>query len=142
MFGTFFFSLLCSHLAWRAKRSYVFQDYIWHPPYYPWHQPAYPRPRNPLTTLISGPTAGGPWGALGSDDSPRAISSDWFDVVCPMEERMIINSDTGKDPVRWNDAKVVMDHWVELLQSTKARCVEVVPTEYEKDNFPQTFDLW
>ena len=134
------FSLLCSHLAWRSGRAYVFQDYVWKPEYYPWRVRDWPWPRNPLTTLISGPTAGGPWPA--GDNTPRSVREEWFDKVCPPEEREIIDTDVGKEPVRWSDGKTMMDHWVKLLTDSKKKCVEAVPSLSKKDGYPQVFDLW
>jgi hypothetical protein len=131
-------SLLCAHLAWRVKRAYVFQDYVWKPEYYPWRIREWPWPRNPLNTLISGPTAGGPWGP--SDDTPRSVSEDWFDVVCPPKERELIVSTDVKAPVNSQDGKTMMDHWVYRLMQSDARCVEVVAKK--GDHFPQVFDLW
>jgi len=132
--------LLCSHLAWRSKRAYVFQDYVWSPTYYPWRVREYARPRNPITTLVSGPTAGGAWEE--GDDSPRAVSAEWFDVVCPKGERELIDSYWGKEPVQYSDGKTMMDNWVNILTNSEARCIEIVPNSKGQDNFPQVFDLW
>lgn len=129
--------LLCSHLAWRANRSYVFQDYIWKIEYFPWK--VYGQvPRTPLNALIAGPTAGGPWSV--DDPSPRAISDVWFHTVCPESEVISIDASQMKNPVRGKTADLVMDYWVDLLSNHPARCIEVVSGS--GDDFPQTFDLW
>ncbi|KZT40025.1 hypothetical protein SISSUDRAFT_1070343 [Sistotremastrum suecicum HHB10207 ss-3] len=132
--------LLCSHLAWRAKRAYVFQDYVWKVDYYPWRTPNWPWPRMPLTALIAGPTAGGPWEA--DDLTPRSVREDHWEKVCPPEDTEIIDSDVAKGPIRDAPGNEVMDHWVKLLTESTKRCVEVVPTLSGGDMFPQTFDLW
>lgn len=132
--------LLCAHVAWRAKRAYVFQDYYWKPEYYPWRVPDWPWPQNPLSTLISGPVAGGPWEE--GDDTPRSVREEWFAKVCPPEDTEIIDTDVGKEPVRWKDGQTMMDHWVKLVSESKKRCVEIVPSLSGKDGYPQIFDLW
>ncbi|KAJ7247751.1 hypothetical protein C8J57DRAFT_1673558 [Mycena rebaudengoi] len=84
--------LLNAHLAYVSNRSYVFRDYIWHPSHYPWPRQKWleSNPRNPLTTIISGPIAGGAFEP--GDSTPRSISEAWFDVVCPKERRRYINT--------------------------------------------------
>ncbi|KIJ54042.1 hypothetical protein M422DRAFT_154220 [Sphaerobolus stellatus SS14] len=130
--------LLCSHLARRSNRAYVFQDYAWNPEHFPWKFDGVPY--TPLNALMAGPTVGGPWNI--NDKSPRAISSRWFDKVCPPEERTIIRASDAKDPIRGKDAKTTMDYWAKILEDMPDRCVEFVNGDMEKDHWPQTFDLW
>ncbi|KAF8529746.1 hypothetical protein BU17DRAFT_6062, partial [Hysterangium stoloniferum] len=129
--------LLNSHLAWRAKRSYVFQPYEWRQWYFPWNVTTW-TPHTPLNALIAGPTAGGPWSA--NDPSPRAISETWFDTACPPEDTFTIEAVTAKNPVREHNADEVMEYWVKLLDEHPSRCINVVSGQ--GDDFPQTFDLW
>lgn len=72
---------------------------------------------------------------------PRSVTDDWFDVVCPRSERVYIDSDDAKAPIRWNDGKEIMDYWVALLSGDE-RCVEVIMGTSHTDSFPQVFDLW
>src|ERR1700730_2782067 len=82
------YRLLMSYLAYRSRRSFVFEDYVWSHTVFPYTiydlslRPA----RIPLNAFISGPTAGGPMPA------PRAISSQWWETVCPKEKRTIVSS--------------------------------------------------
>jgi hypothetical protein len=113
---------LASHLAWRSKRAYVWQDYWWEPSHYPWKENGWPH--TPLTALISGPTVGGPWPV--NDTTPRSISDEWFKVVCPEEEVFKLDASIAREPVAYADGTVYMDHWVKLLSEQEARCIEVV----------------
>jgi hypothetical protein len=132
-------SLLNSHLAWRAKRSYVFQEYEWRIWYFPWKVvEGEPSPHTPLNALIAGPTAGGPW--LPNDPSPRAISDTWFSTVCPPEDTITIEAATTKKPVNDLNASAIMDYWVKLLDEHPSRCIDVVSGQGEE--YPQIFDLW
>jgi hypothetical protein len=133
-------SLLCSHLAYRANRTYVFQDYVWKPDYFPWRIPENIWPHQPLSTLIAGPTAGGPWEA--GDDHPRSVRLDWWHEVCSPEDTEVIDSDDAKAPIREANGQEVMDHWVRVLNASPKRCVEIWPSRSGGDMFPQTFDLW
>lgn len=132
-------SLLCSHLAWRTKRAYVFQDYVWKVEYYPWRVPKWPWPRTPLSALISGPTAGGPWAE--GDNTPRSVREEWWDKVCTPEDTDILDTDVVKPAILWNNAQEIMDHWAKLITDSPKRCVEVVSGSSGKDDFPQVFDL-
>jgi hypothetical protein len=118
----------------------VFQDYVWKPEYYPWRIPTWPHPRTPLSALIAGPTSGGSWPE--GDDTPRSVSEEWFDTVCPQEDTEVIDVDLAKEPIRDADGKYVLEHWLRLLNESPKRCVEIVGEVSKKDHFPQTFDLW
>lgn len=130
-------------LAYESNRTYVFQDYVWKPEYYYWRPDqflTYP-PRTPLNAIISGPVAGGLWEA--GDNTPRAISEKWFDVVCPVSQRRVINTRDIKTPQmrEWmgND---IFQLWRNLLSEAPEHCIEIWPSEDNEDDYPQTFDLW
>jgi hypothetical protein len=129
-------------LAYKSGRAYVFQDYIWKSDYYPWPQSKFrdSTPHTPLNALIGGPSAGGPWDP--DDPAPRSVSEWWFDIVCPKEERRIINTHDEKPPIYWEDGDVIFNHWQKLLSEAPERCIEVQPAPREEDGFPQTFDLY
>ncbi|KAF9525515.1 hypothetical protein CPB83DRAFT_859388 [Crepidotus variabilis] len=134
--------LLNTHLAYKSNRTYVFHDYVWKIDYYPWdhHPQRLDVPRTPVNALISGPSAGGPWGP--GDNAPRAISLRFLDQVCPPEERRIINTRDVKPPIYWSPGDVVFNTWQKLLYEAPERCIEVQGATIEEDRFSQTFDLW
>ncbi|KIK69922.1 hypothetical protein GYMLUDRAFT_34323 [Collybiopsis luxurians FD-317 M1] len=130
-----------AHLSYVSGRSYVFQSYTWKSAYYSWPESQFRTnpPRTPLNALISGPAAGGPWEE--GDTAPRAISERWYDVVCPPEERRIMNTREFKPPV-WNSPGIdMLNHWAKVLREAPERCVEI-QGDHENDMFPQVFDLW
>ncbi|KAJ6622714.1 hypothetical protein B0H10DRAFT_2162713 [Mycena sp. CBHHK59/15] len=112
--------LMNTHLAYMSKRAYVFQEYIWAAQHYQW----------PPSNI---PKAG--------DDAPRSVSERWFDIVCPPEERRIINSTDVKPAVRTPRATSSCA-LAEAAHRRPERCIEVVPPPYEVDSMPQVFDLW
>ncbi|KDQ55117.1 hypothetical protein JAAARDRAFT_37635 [Jaapia argillacea MUCL 33604] len=138
--------LLCTHLAYESKRAYVFQDYHWKPEYYPWRIPIppppapIPIPRTPINALIAGPTAGGPWDP--NDTAPRSVSDDYWELVCPPEDRDLIYTDNIKPELQDAEGDVVLRRWTEIIRDSPKRCVEVLPGPSEADPYPQTFDLW
>ena len=74
--------------------------------------------------------AGGPFPQ--GDDTPRAVMKDYFDKVCPktlvLDHKALISSLPSD-----YSAGMVTDAWVELLNSTPERCVEVTKV---------IFDIW
>jgi hypothetical protein len=160
-----FHSLLCGEVAHQSNRAYVFEEFAWkvrvvfhavnqsklifhrQGEYYPWPWPtrvwpwqtrASHWPLTPLNALLSGPLVGGPWEA--GDKAPRSVHVDYWEKVCPPEERTVIMSNTLKDPVRWDNGDVIFKHMVEELKKEPGRCVDIQPSP--EDGFPQTFDLW
>ena len=131
-------------LAYKSNRAYVFQDYIWKREYYPWQSfidRTWPTiPHTPANALLAGPSVGGPWGR--GDGAPRSVSEKWFDVVCPKEERRIINSEEVKPAIRWENGDVIFNRWQQLLRDAPERCIEVQAASRSIDGFPQTFDLF
>jgi hypothetical protein len=107
-----------SYLAFLAKRSFVFEDYVWsHTPLpYTIYDLALRPARIPLNAFISGPTAGGPMAA------PRAISAKWWDTVCPKAKRIVI---TSKGAPNEAEGSAIIDWWLEKLNTVSGGCVEV-----------------
>lgn len=134
--------LMNTHLAYESKRAYVFQPYVWKESHYAWPESKMREvpPSTPLPAIISGPSAGGPWDA--GDDAPRSVSEDWFDIVCPPEQRRIINTREVKPIIGWADGIDIFNHWKKILLEAEELCIEIEPEHYTKDFFPQTFDLW
>ncbi|KAK0185715.1 hypothetical protein F5146DRAFT_1071206 [Armillaria mellea] len=132
--------LMDAHLAHESGRAYVFSDYIWEPAHYPWtRKDGYDwPPRTPLSALLAGPAAGGLWES--GDDTPRSVTSEWFDVVCPRSERRFIPTSEVKQQVGWSEGDVIFDRWADFLREAPESCIEV--TTSPEDSFPQVFDLW
>ncbi|KAJ6550104.1 hypothetical protein B0H19DRAFT_1211458 [Mycena capillaripes] len=131
--------LMNAHLAYVSGRAYVFQDYYWAPDHYLWPKETWLMryPRTPLNAIVSGPVAGGPFES--DDTAPRAVSEDWFDVVCPRNERRYINTRDVKPAVKEAPGVEVLAHWKTVLRDAPERCIEIVGAE--EDSFSQTFDL-
>jgi hypothetical protein len=62
------------------------------------------------------------------------VSKEYFDEVCPENERTIIRSDEVKD-FAGSSAIALVDEWVKRLNSS-GRCVEVDKTSLH------IFDIW
>ncbi|KAJ7501940.1 hypothetical protein B0H11DRAFT_1713357 [Mycena galericulata] len=134
--------LMNAHLAYVSGRAYVFRDYYWAEQHYHWPREQWigNEARTPLTAIVSGPVAGGPF--EDGDPAPRAVSSAWFDKVCPRHERRYINTRAVKPAVAHASGIDILAHWQTLLRGAPERCIEIV--EAEEDPVPQTFDvdLW
>ncbi|KAJ6586575.1 hypothetical protein B0H10DRAFT_2168048 [Mycena sp. CBHHK59/15] len=117
--------LMNAHLAYISKRAYVFQDYVWSPTHYPWPKSNWLEdyPRTPLPAIVSGPVAGGPFDS--NDTAPRSVSSAWFDVVCPPDQRRYINTREVKPAVAGADGIEVLTHWQHVLLAAPERCIEI-----------------
>ena len=136
-------------LAHESNRGYVFHDFAWQDHHYPWNIEKLRLrnggwiPNTPLNALVSGPSAGGSWEV--GDPAPRSISEGWFDIVCPKEERKIINARDVKSNIYWADGRVIFDTWRRILADAPERCIEVVAASASTDSgegiSPETFDL-
>jgi len=111
-------SLLMSHLAYMANRSFVFEDYVWsHLPFpYTLYDFALRPVRIPLNAFISGPTAGGPM------PHSEAISAEFWESVCPPKMRHFISSKDGPDTA---DGQEIIEWWVHRLKDVQDECVEI-----------------
>ncbi|KAK2463845.1 hypothetical protein APHAL10511_004150 [Amanita phalloides] len=115
-----------AYFAYHVKRSFVFYNYTWDmdgPDYADYNGHLIPS-RIPLTALISGPMVGSKMGPNDAD-VPRAVSLDYFNLVCPQEQRHIINGGEVKQGL-WNPtAKQLLNALVEKVHATDARCIEL-----------------
>ncbi|KAJ7623533.1 hypothetical protein FB45DRAFT_925935 [Roridomyces roridus] len=155
--------LMNLHIAYLTGRSYVFMPYIWAPHHYPWPEnqwlrPTFNGPSTPLTAIVSGPLAGGPWEE--GDSAPRSVSTDYWEKVCPPDERVLVDTTAVKPALSELPGDKVLQAWVDLLRPSStlaswnellskelqhvgdARCVEIVPPHYTVDFYPQVIDLW
>lgn len=107
-----------------SNRSFVFEDYTWsHTPFpYTIYDFALRPKRIPLNAFISGPTAGGPMPSSTHLNSPRAISAEWWETVCPERKRHIVSSKDAPSDV---EGDVLIDWWVRRLERVKEGCVEI-----------------
>ncbi|CAE6471174.1 unnamed protein product [Rhizoctonia solani] len=128
--------LMNTILAYETDRAPVFS------PFEAWAHP----PRDDTTTggqrtvlvipynaLLSGPTSGMSWGP--GDHHPRAVSQNYWEVVCPTSERRIVDADEVMKVVgRESDGIRMLTEWANLIQNMQERCVEIKGT--------QTFDVF
>lgn len=125
--------LLDAHLAYLSDRAFVFADYIPRahaplPDIIP-HTNMRHFLRIPLPALLSGPLAGGPLSARGDDTVlRRAVSEEYFDLVCPKEERVEVGyyevmGELGIDDKTEGDER--MARWARRLREESGMCVMV-----------------
>jgi hypothetical protein len=85
---------------------------------------------HPLNTFISGPTAGGPF-PPSARSSPRAISKDYWNNICPYERRVLLDVDTINRELNFPnnpDGLVMLQRWAEKLTAMSEPCVEILYT--------------
>ncbi|PFH45717.1 hypothetical protein AMATHDRAFT_77948 [Amanita thiersii Skay4041] len=116
-----------SYLAYRANRSFVFEDYVWsHTPFpYTIYDFALRPARMPFNAFISGPTAGGTTTAGGQHDpSTRlAITAEFWESTCPPHRRHTLSS---KHAPKRAEGDVLINWWLHQLAKVKNEtCVEV-----------------
>ncbi|TFK37209.1 hypothetical protein BDQ12DRAFT_736355 [Crucibulum laeve] len=112
--------IMMSQLSYLTNRSYVFEDYIWSlmsTPYTIYDFALRPT-RMPLNAFISGPTAGGPM----SDTTPRAVTVELWDAVCPRDRVRVVNS---KDAPSEADGASLLEWWKGELGKIDETCVEI-----------------
>ncbi|KAH7314012.1 hypothetical protein B0J17DRAFT_687352 [Rhizoctonia solani] len=123
--------LLNTILAYETDRAPVFSPFdAWaHPPRDDTAEDGQRKVLSiPYNALLSGPTSGMLWGP--GDQHPRAVSQNYWDVVCPASERRIVDANEvmtqlGKDP----DGIRIMSEWTKLLRRMPERCVEIKGTQ-------------
>jgi len=113
-------------------RRFVFDHYTWNPNgslYSDYNGKLIPS-TIPMTALIEGPLAGGPFSP--GDKTPRSVTKEYFDTICPypkLLDRSIVRAILPED----YSAKTVMEGWLNLLKETPENCVEI-------DD--KIFDIW
>ncbi|KAI9432216.1 hypothetical protein H4582DRAFT_1122671 [Lactarius indigo] len=126
--------LFNAHLAYLSNRIYVFDNYTWDKTpgdFSSFNGKPIPA-RVPLTALLSGPIAGDPFPS--SAVSPPAVIPEFFNEVCP--NRTIIDREAFNAPLSGASAATILQAWLNLLERTEDRCIEV------KEFSGQIFDFW
>ncbi|TFY65231.1 hypothetical protein EVJ58_g2110 [Rhodofomes roseus] len=108
--------LLNAYLAYRANRSFVFNNYTWEEgvsDYSLYNFRPIPS-RIPLTALIQGPIVGAPFAA--HPESPRAVMKEFWDKVCP-NPTVIRNDDVlaMMDNDKESTASSTLQKWLEIF---------------------------
>ncbi|KAI9453286.1 hypothetical protein F5148DRAFT_1233692 [Russula earlei] len=126
--------ILNAHLAYLSKRTYVFENYTWDmtPGDFSNFQGKPIPARVPLTSLLSGPTAGDPFPS--SADTPPAVIPEFFYTVCPTPT--IIHRDEVNGLLPGASASSLFHAWIDKLEHIEDRCVEIQRGTW------QVFDLW
>ncbi|KZT01191.1 uncharacterized protein LAESUDRAFT_764010 [Laetiporus sulphureus 93-53] len=127
--------LLNHYIAYRAGRSFVFGNYTWwrHGLYSSWNGKPIPA-QIPYSALIQGPTVGAPMRT--DPTAPLAVVKEFWDEVCP-HPVVVRSTDVVKMlGGRTTTAELLIDKWVEMLNSIESPCVEV------KRSSPSTFDIY
>jgi hypothetical protein len=126
--------LFNAHLAYLSDRIYVFDNYTWEKTpgdFSSFNGKPIPA-RVPLTALLSGPVAGDPFPS--SAPSPPAVIPEFFNQVCP--NPTIIDREAFNAPLSGASAATILQAWLDLLERTEDRCIEV------KEYSGQIFDFW
>ncbi|KAJ7024506.1 hypothetical protein C8F04DRAFT_1131281 [Mycena alexandri] len=147
-------ALLNTHLAYLAKRAYVFPGYI------PRDHPPFPDSLNgtrhwlhiPMNAFVSGPTGGGPLSADGESDSHglmrRAVSEEWWNVVCPRKDVVVVKMYDAMRQMRLDDTsdgEEMLSKWANKLLKMSAPCVSVEggpPFDYLFIGSRRVISLW
>ncbi|EAU87475.2 hypothetical protein CC1G_02234 [Coprinopsis cinerea okayama7 len=129
--------LVTSHIAHLARRSYVFEDYVWSKlpiPYTIYDFTLRPS-RIPLNAFIGGFVAGDSvsFDAIQirtkNTSRYRSVSSEYYDYVCPAslssKDRVVL--DARMRPRDFKDTNALVNWWVEKinLRGAGRRCVEI-----------------
>jgi hypothetical protein len=127
--------LFNAHLAYLSNRIYVFENYTWEKTsgdFSSFNGKPIPA-RVPLTALLSGPMAGDPF-PPSSAVAPPAVIPEFFKEVCP--NPTIIDRESFNAPLSGASAATILQAWIDLLERTEDRCIEV------KEYSGQIFDFW
>ena len=66
---------------------------------------------------------GGPWPA--GDKTPRAVTEEWYDTICPMKDRVRLDTETVAGHLKDADAQTLIDFWSKKLREMDDRCIEI-----------------
>ncbi|KAH7314014.1 hypothetical protein B0J17DRAFT_352196 [Rhizoctonia solani] len=131
--------LLNTILAYETDRAPVFSPFdAWaHPPRDDTAEDGQRKVLSiPYNALLSGPASGMSWGP--GDQHPRAVSQNYWEVVCPESERRIVDANEvmnqiGEDSdgvkIRDSDGIRILSEWNKLIRAMPERCVEIKGTQ-------------
>jgi hypothetical protein len=122
-----------THLAYLTDRAYVF------PSYTPRDHPPFPDTlangtrhmlNIPMNAFVSGPTGGGPLSADGQSDplARRAISEEWWNLVCPPETVKVVNFYQAIKKLRLDtnsDGEEMVARWAHMVLKMSEPCVSI-----------------
>lgn len=84
--------------------------------------------RVPLTAYLNSPTTGAPWPK--GDSTPRAVSLEWWDHVCPESKRIHVNTTEVNQllGIRMgsDEGDVIVKKWAGYLRTLEASCVNLL----------------
>lgn len=80
-----------------------------------------------LKIVLPGPIVGGSFDVIDSSSVPRAVSKDYFDIVCPKHQRVVVDTREIKVRLEKNGAgaKDMMKAWSDMLNAIPDKCVEI-----------------
>ncbi|VDB96819.1 unnamed protein product [Peniophora sp. CBMAI 1063] len=126
-----------NHLAYRSNRIFTMYNYTWDKytkrDYSTFGDKKIPA-RIPISALVSGPLAGGEYPV--GDYRPPAVTSEFFDEVCPHPTVLSVESIRSEYSIGWDSAATMFDKYTAALNAVKDNCVEL------KDESGQIFDFW
>lgn len=83
--------------------------------------------RVPLRVYFESPTSGAPWPA--GDPTPRSVSDEWYDRMCPQEKRVQINPVVVNKEIGVNfdtdEGIVIIDKWAMYLRNLETPCANI-----------------
>ncbi|KAJ7617361.1 hypothetical protein FB45DRAFT_1034652 [Roridomyces roridus] len=128
--------LINTHLAYLMHRGYVFKDYVAHshPPFPDALSSGTRDPlRIPMNAITSGPTGSGSLGT-GTNEAvtPRAISQDRWDEVCPASKVVVVELDATNAELNITGdtgGLAKMERWAAKSRDMEAPCVKITGGE-------------
>ncbi|KAI0032866.1 hypothetical protein K488DRAFT_48935 [Vararia minispora EC-137] len=131
--------IINAHVAYKANRIFTMYNYTWNKytreDYATFgsgvHQATVPA-RIPITALVGGPIAGGPFPA--HDWRPPAVTTEFFEEVCP--NPTTLNVGELKGDLQWSSASTILGGVAARLNAIPDNCVELI------DETGQIFDFW
>lgn len=107
--------MMLNEIALRAERGFVFRTWV-----------LSDGSVRPMGLFLSGPTAGGPLPA--GWDAPRAISTEWYEKICPLEERRQVRSDDVWVETQLReryDGEELVSKFTSYISKISDRCIDV-----------------
>ncbi|KAF8750767.1 GDP-fucose protein O-fucosyltransferase [Rhizoctonia solani] len=61
----------------------------------------------------------------GGDPTPRAVSEEWYDTICPKGDRVVLDTEKVAGHLKESDAQTLIDFWAQKLKDMDDKCVEI-----------------